>query len=246
VVAGDITGIGEELRREAQRAVRLEVRLRAKRITRADDDDTVTATIDGGGRLTELKLDDSALQHPAALGARITVAINRARDANTRLREAAREKYLPGTAPTASADAVFADHLDTRDFEMTEGSAAEHNRIAEAIGAYNKVIDARNAFKKLRLKCEVGNGLGEIMMNADGSNMNVSIRADAPRLVGLDHLARNTLDAVHRLEDSAARLRRRELEEIALNGETVGERLGKARELADDLLKQVRGRREVD
>jgi DNA-binding protein YbaB len=245
-MAGDITDIGEELKKEARGALRLEARLREKRITRSDDDDIVTATIGGDGRLVDLKIDDSALQHPAALGARITVAINRARDANTRLRDAAREKYLPEIVPTASAETVFADHLDTREFEMSDGSVGERERISAAIDSYNKVIDARHAFVKRRLKHEVGNGWGEIAMNLDGSDIEVSIRADAPRQVGLENLARNTLDAVHQLEGAAALLRRRKLSEIALNGQTVGERLEKAREVANDLLGRERDGREVD
>ena len=233
----EITRIFDELKTQVRLANRLEAQLERKLIRKHDDESTVTAVVNGGARLVDLIIDDSALVMPAKLGSSITVAINRARNVSLRFREAAREKYLPGDASCQLVDKTFSAHLETSDFEMVEidGSWSEYNRIAEGVEAYNEIVDLKKYFKRLRIKQEIGNGGGVVTVSVDGSYLDVEVQDGVPRRIGLERLSRQTVEAVHRAEGNAAQVRRQKLEQITVNGVSAGERVQKARRFGAEL-----------
>ena len=222
-----------QLKQEAQVANRLEVKLEQKMIAKSDDENIVTAVDTGRGNLVALRIDESVLSRQVRLGAMITMAVRRARAVSDGLREAAREKYLPGVPSAKSENEAFSAPLDPSDFSMVEidGSWDIHNRIAENIEAFNKLVEARKNFSRLRVRQEIGSGSGFVAMNVDESDIGIDIEVSAPRQVGVERLARQVLEAVHAVEKRASVVRRQYLDEIAMNGMSLRERMQRAERL---------------
>jgi DNA-binding protein YbaB len=205
-----------------ERARRVDAAIASKVITISDDKKMVSVKISETGHISELKIADVAMRHPDLLGRRITHVVTRARKASRTLSDKAREKYLPelpGKSDTAPESAPHAVDFHVIDYG---GPVAAKNAIAKAMESMAKLKNIESELRARRLRCDLNSGIGYIESSVDKSSITVVIDPTAVGSTISSRLERQVVEALHHLDQKAARIKQDYLFSIPLGATSLG------------------------
>lgn len=211
----EVAALGRRLSELGRMTEELNAALAREFLHESDDDNLVTATVNGHGELVDLRIDDSALEYPSRLGALITSAVSRARSAGAAMAEAVCRDHLPELPSIRDLETELSVPDGPVDYHAIEysGSSQVRNTIAEGIEKLQKIQQARADFEGTRLQQEIGFGAGVAEINAASSYLKVSIASEAAGQLGAQRLAGQVLDAIRTVEAQAYDVRARSLAE---------------------------------
>jgi DNA-binding protein YbaB len=192
-----------------------------------DDDEMVRITVDGHGDIVEVKIEDRAIAYPDRLGAQITIALTRARKLASRLNEGAREKYLSKIPAATSLQELVAASAEQGDYHFVDrgGTPEMRNKIAEAIESLLRIADLGKGFQGQVISRNIGAGVGTVQTDVAVSRFNVTIDAVLVKQIGAKRLSGQVSQALREVVAEAGHLRLAALDEICVNGSSLGERL---------------------
>lgn len=202
-----------ELDTIAGKARKLYAALGKRTVRGTDEDKVVTAIANGNGEIVALEFGDSALKYPTRLGAQLTVAITRARKTAHALTEKANAKYLSELPTIAEIEALVLSSAKPVDYHDIDYVGPPHmrNKIAEEREHLFKILQAKEEFKARRIRREIGENAGLVEIDLAGTYLRMVIDPDAPRLVGVDRLARQIIESLQAAESLADRIRQEKL-----------------------------------
>jgi DNA-binding protein YbaB len=212
---------------QVEKARKVHAALEKKTVRSTDDDKIVTAIANGSGQIVDLSIDENALKYPERLGSQITLAIMRARKTAQTLTEKAYAKYLPDLPSPADLKEVRIPLQVAVDYHLIDygGPAEIKNEIAERMEALQRLEQARLDFKERRISQTLSSNAGIVEINLAKTYLRIDIKPDAPKMIGLERLAKQIIASLALMEVHASEMQSRTIDAIQINGESLGERL---------------------
>lgn len=135
------------------------------------------------------------------------------------LSEKASKRYLPKLPSARDLEAELTVPDGPVDYHAIDytGAARVRNTIAEGIEMLQKIQRAQKSAKRTHLRQEIGVAAGVVEINAASTFLEVSIRPEAIRQVGVQRLAGQVLQAIQAVEAQAQATREAVLDELPIS-----------------------------
>lgn len=192
-----------------ERARLADARSGREHATGGDDEGVVTAVVNGHGELVGLHIDKGARMASRRLGAQLATAVQRARQSALGKAEEDRRSMFPELPPDEEIERIFEAPTWVSDFHHIDyrGSALVRDAIAESIESFGALQEYVTELTRSRVRQEIGVGAGTVDIDATGTDLIIEIERDAPRNLGPERLAEQTLAAIRSAMAEAERRR---------------------------------------